>query len=70
MSEPNEIVRTSRQVIEKKLLTALGEGNTVAVLFTEGDLELVALSLENFNSSKADELAAGFRQLQREAFGK
>lgn len=70
MSEPNEIVRASRQVIEKKLLTALGEGNTVAVIFTEDDLETVALALEFFNCPTSDELASGFRQLQREAFPK
>lgn len=68
MSEPNEIVRTSRQVIEKKLLTALGEGSQVAVLCTEDDIELLALACEYFGGSKADGLAAGFRQLQREAF--
>lgn len=70
MNEPNEIVRTSRQVIEKKLLTALGEGNTVAVMLTEQDLAIVATALELFDGPRTAELAAGFRQLQREAFPK
>lgn len=64
----NAVEMVSRRVIEKKLLTALGEGNTVAVLFTAPDLDVVAKALELYGGSKAKELAAGFRQLQREAF--
>lgn len=64
------VERTSRQVIEHKLLTALEEGGTAAILVSEEDLEELALACEFFYSPKSMELARGLRQLQREAFVK
>lgn len=69
-NNPYRVERTSRQVIERKLLTALDEQeDVVALLVTEWDLECLCQSLEKFNTSKSVELAKGLRQLQKEAFG-
>lgn len=74
MSAPNEIVKTNRQVIEHKLLTALAEGNSVAILCSKQDLEDLIAALESFRSPPAErlkrieDLSAGLAQLLKEAF--
>ncbi len=69
-AEPNTVERVGRIVIEKKLLSALGEGKQVAVLFTESDLEVVATACRHYATHKSRELEASFRQLLQEAFPK
>lgn len=73
---PNTIVPASREVIESKLLTALEDEGTVAVLYTEPDLRLMILALESFTSEaptfdeskRAREMLIGIAQLYQEAF--
>lgn len=72
---PNEVVGTSREVIESKLLTALEDEGTVAVLFTAEDLKVMILSLEQFAKSasqndaqRSRSLSLGMAQLYQEAF--
>lgn len=71
---PNTIERTSRSVIENKLLTALQEGDCVAALFTKQDLEALISALaiaETFktqNTPKWNEMRLSFEQLHKEAF--
>ncbi len=74
MSEPNSVIPTSREVIENKLLTALEDDNTVAVLFSKQDLEDVLFALESYKwnperIARCRELAGGMNQLYLEAFG-
>lgn len=65
---------SSRRVIEQKLLTALGAESTVAILASKQDLDVLIAALEyamlgrREQTKKARELAAGMRQLRREAF--
>ncbi len=47
-SDPCSVERTSRQVIERKLLTALEDGNTVAALFSKQDLEDIIAALRGY----------------------
>lgn len=72
---PNQVVGTSREVIEGKLLAALQDEGTVAVLFTAEDLKIMILSLEQFAKSasqtdaqKSRSLSLGMAQLYQEAF--
>ena len=65
----NRVVQTSRQVIEHKLLTALDDPATVAVLYSREDLDLLIPILRTTTNARANEMAAGLEQLRREAFG-
>lgn len=70
---PNKIERTSRTVIEKKLLTALDEENKVAILATKQDLEDMICALMDQQPSiieyqRRKDLAAGMSQLLLEAY--
>lgn len=70
---PCSVESTSRQVIEKKLLLALGDESTVAILATKQDLEDMVLALESYDwngerKARCRNLAAGMQQLLREAF--
>lgn len=67
---PNKVIQSSRQVLERKLLTALEDEGTVAVLWTKADLDLLIPLLRTSANRRADEMAAGLEQLRREAFGK
>ena len=73
--QPNEVVGASRQVIESKLLTALEDDDTVAVLFTEEDLKVMILSLTAYaedasqnDAQRCRSLSLGMAQLYQEAF--
>lgn len=67
------VERTNRQVIERKLLDALGDENTVACLFSKQDLEDLIQACEHnqFRGElwdRCSNLAGGMKQLLREAF--
>jgi hypothetical protein len=82
MSEPYAVELTSRQVIERKLLTALEDGNSVAILATKQDLEDMIAALCGYelgewkgnvlsweaHIKRRKNLAEGMTQLLREAF--
>lgn len=74
MAEPNKVEHVQREVIERKLLTALTDQGTVAILASEQDLDVMIVALEYAmlgnaaQTRKARELARGIRQLRREAF--
>ena len=79
MISPCSVKRTNRSVIERKLLTALEDGNTVAMLFSKQDLQDVIAALADYeltpclprwkeHRSRCKNLADGMRQLLREAF--
>ena len=73
LQRPCSVERTNRSVIEHKLLTALEDGNTVAILATRADLEDMLYALENANllpkhKARCKNLADGIRQLMTEAF--
>lgn len=67
------VERTNRQVIERKLLDALDDANTVACLFSKQDLEDLIQACEHnqFRGElwdRCSNLADGMKQLLREAF--
>ena len=63
------VERVKRQVIEHKLLTALEEGGTVAILLREKDLRLIiaCLRMAKF-STEAKEMCSDFERLLKEGF--
>ena len=73
---PCSVELTSRQVIERKLLTALEDDNTVAALLSKRDLEDMIAALYGFEDmghsalrkARCKELADSMSQLLREAF--
>lgn len=70
---PCSVERTTRDVIEHKLLAALDDENKVAILATRDDLETMILGLrgvvaESGRRSYAQDLADGMEQLLCEAF--
>lgn len=77
---PCSVERTSRSVIEHKLLTALDDKDKVAILATKQDLKDIIFALtvlaRSFAAEKKEprrearykDLAAGMRQLLSEAF--
>ena len=63
-----------RNVIENKLLLALEDGASVAILFTEADLRFMIAHLEESKGlwgpkSKGHDLLAGMKDLYEGAFG-
>jgi len=82
MSEPYAVELTSRKVIEHKLLTALEDGQSVAILATKQDLEDMIAALYGYqlgewkgnklsweaHVKRRKNLAEGMSQLLREAF--
>jgi len=76
------VKKTSRQVIERKLLTALGDESSVAILATKQDLEDMIASLYGYklaitkgnivsweaHNNRCKSLADDLSQLLREAF--
>ena len=64
----NTIVPTSRQVIESKLMTALEDSQTVAILLNEKDLCLLISALVTLGCASADEMAKDLRELKKAAF--
>lgn len=72
MSNPNRVVRTNREVIESKLLNALQDEDSVAILASSRDLDVLIAGLsktEQVDEERAKYLLAGMKQLRREAFG-
>ncbi len=76
---PCTVERTGREVIERKLLTALEDENCVAALLTKQDVECLITALYGQGATWSDpvaydnrriELAASLRQLYNEAFRK
>lgn len=81
---PNKVELTSRQVIEHKLLTALEDGGTVAILASEQDLQDMIAALYGYklgvtdgnilswqaHNDRCKNLAEGLEQLLKEAFPK
>lgn len=65
---PCSVEFTGRQVIEKKLLTALAEDGTVAIIANKDDLEVMVAALSKYRHRRADELAKGMKQLLDAAF--
>lgn len=79
---PNTVELTSRQVIEHKLLTALEDGQTVAILASEQDLQDMIAALYGYelaerkgnvltwqaHNQRCKNLAEGLTQLLQEAF--
>jgi hypothetical protein len=79
---PNKIVLTSRSVIEGKLLSALSEKGTVAILLSKQDCDdlhaaLCGYTLGTWKGNtlswqewvkRCDNLAEGIDQLRKEAF--
>lgn len=65
------VEKTSRQVIESKLLAALSSSSTVAILATEQDLDLLikALHLPG-NTKEMKQMAADMMLLKESAFSK
>lgn len=82
-SGPNKWVQSSREVIEHKLLAALGDPDTVAIIASREDLDILIFALSQVAASgyslaipreparelRAQEFGAGLEQLRREAFG-
>lgn len=66
MTEPFKVVQASREVIERKLLTAVSDEAVVAILATKDDLDMLIEHLQT--SSRGQEFAQGLAQLRREAF--
>ena len=71
--QSNEVVPAGRAVIESKLLTTLEDEGTVAVLYSEADLQILIHALDAYNSSGAGndrsrEMLIGIAQLYQEAF--
>lgn len=74
---PCSVERTSRSVIEHKLLTALEDDNTVAALLSKQDLEDMIFALcrsaaindwDKKRVQRCHDLRDGMQQLMREAF--
>jgi len=67
--EPNTVIRSSRQVIEHKVLTAIGDPSTVVILASREDLDMLIDRLSTGTTEHAAEWCASMKQLRREAFG-
>lgn len=68
--DPLTVVQSTRQVIENKLLAALDDESTVAILASEKDLDLLIAALEFFRSADARRMAQDYKQLRAAAFKK
>ena len=70
--QQNQIVPTSREVIEKKLLTPLEDENTVVALFSKADLKVIIGALAATGTKgqekRHDDILAGLRELRESAF--
>jgi len=74
--EPNKVIQASRRIIEHKLLSALDDPDTVAILAGKDDLDLLIHALRHISllrtaheHERADFWRRGMEQLRREAFG-
>lgn len=63
------IEQSTREVIERKLLTSLSEGGHIAILAGREELELFILGMDKLvGSEKAKEMAEDLRKLRDAAF--
>lgn len=53
--QPNKVVQSSRQIIEHKLLAALEDDETVAIIATKADLDVLIFSLSMAAADGRDE---------------
>ena len=70
---PNKVERTTRSVIEKRLLDGLSDGDHVAILASKEDLDLLIDGLRQITPNwkcKAYDFLKGLQQLREEAFSK
>jgi enolase len=67
---PNKVIQSSREVLEHKLLTALDDEGTVAILASKEDLDLLIEALHKMTGERAEFWRLGMEQLRRETFGK
>ena len=67
---PCKVEHVSREVLERRLLTTLHEGNRVAVLLEEKDLWLLINALEGDGGVEPMSMSADLRKLGEAAFGK
>ncbi len=73
LHQPCSVSSTSREVIENKLLAALEDDNTVAILASKQDLVDMIFALEGYTCdptrrARLRDLADGMRQLYKGAF--
>jgi len=70
MSDENtlRVIRSTRTVLERKLLTALKDNSKVAILATEEDLDLLISALGDSIQKDAQEYAADLKNLRAAAF--
>lgn len=64
----NAVVPTSRTVMEHKLLTALEDKGTAAILVSKDDLTMLINALDAYMTVEAKRWSADLRQLRKEAF--
>ncbi len=75
-SQPYTVERTTRRVIEGKLLDSLADGQHVAILASKQDLEDMIEALRRMSvrsdplGLRCSELSTGLERLKTEAFGK
>lgn len=65
---PCSVEFTGRQVIENKLMTALEDEGTVAILASKDDLELMVAALRKYKHRRAEGMAFDYQQLLDAAF--
>jgi hypothetical protein len=63
------IESASRRIIENKLLTALSDGEHVAIIADKEDLEILVLGLHCVAGARAKELVRDMETLRQQAFG-
>ena len=72
---PNKVIHPSRQIIEHKLLTALEDEDTVAILASRQDLDLLIRGLRyaptrsDHERERLDFWLKSMEQLRKETFG-
>jgi hypothetical protein len=70
MSDENKlrVIRATRTVVERKLLTALDDNSKVAILATKKDLDLLISALGDSIQKDAQRYAADLKKLRDAAF--
>lgn len=70
MSHQNKlrVIRATRTVMERKLLTVLTDNSKVAILVTKEDLDLLISALGDSIQKDAQEYAADLKKLREAAF--
>ena len=65
-----QVIQSSRDVIGRKLLSALDDNGQVAILATEEDLVMLISALYVYPEPRALEWARDLTRLRQESFGK